>query len=120
MARTPAAPVADQPAPTVICDDVHVVYRVMGRRRVAPSAPAPRRGLRRRTTNTASNKVHAVRGVSMIAREGDAIALIASSSPMLPHTICRSRCGPSPGCSRPSRAMCTPPGARPCWESTPP
>ena len=76
MAETPTAPVTDQPAPTVICDDVHVVYRVMGRRRAAPSAPAPRRTLRGRTTNTVSNKVHAVRGVSMIAREGDAIALI--------------------------------------------
>ncbi len=81
-AQEPAAaqepPEAQEPAaaPTVICDDVHVVYRVMGRRRAKSGAPPPRRRLRGRNKNLVTRKVHAVRGVSMVAREGDAIGLI--------------------------------------------
>jgi teichoic acid transport system ATP-binding protein len=71
--RTPVP--ADGPAPTVICDDVHVVYRVVGRKgRPAPDTPV-RRG-RGRSGGAQAKKVHAVRGVSLVAREGDAIALI--------------------------------------------
>ncbi len=62
-------------APTVICDGVHVVYRVMGGKRQKEPAATPRRpGRRKRGPGT--KKVHAVRGVSMVAREGDAIGLI--------------------------------------------
>jgi teichoic acid transport system ATP-binding protein len=76
VAEEPEGVAMEAPAPTVICDDVHVVYRIMGRQKATSGAQAPRRSLRSRTTNMVSKKVHAVRGVSMVAREGDAIALI--------------------------------------------
>lgn len=62
--------------PTVVCDDVHVVYRIMGGKRPKPGADEPRRRLGRQKRGAATRKVHAVRGVSMVAREGDAIGLI--------------------------------------------
>jgi teichoic acid transport system ATP-binding protein len=65
--------------PTVICDDVHVTYRVPAdRERGTPSessgriARLARRGARRRPVR----EVHAVRGVSFTAYEGDAIGLV--------------------------------------------
>lgn len=82
MAEDPVDPAseaqepAEEAAPTVICDDVHVVYRVMGRRRAKSGAPPPRRRLGGRNKDLVTKKVHAVRGVSMVAREGDAIGLI--------------------------------------------
>ncbi len=69
---TPATP----GHPTVICDDLHVVYRVVGRSASGSPALAVRRMLKRQAGGTVFRKVHAVRGVSFVAREGDAIALI--------------------------------------------
>jgi teichoic acid transport system ATP-binding protein len=67
--------VAERRAPTVICDDVHVVYRVLGgKKRPDATATRGRRSLRR--PGAEARKVHAVRGVSLVAHEGDAIALI--------------------------------------------
>ena len=62
---------ADQPTPTVIVDDLHVVYRVPGgsRRPGGPPAPgAPR-----------TREVHAVRGVSLTAHRGEAIGLVGGN-----------------------------------------
>ena len=75
MAEDIEAQTSEPRPPTVICDEVHVVYRVMGKRGKSV-APAPRRSIRRRSGGMETKKVHAVRGVSMVAREGDAIALI--------------------------------------------
>ena len=75
MAEDIAAQSVQTRPPTVICDDVHVVYRVMGKRGKSV-APTPRSRIRRRSGGMETKKVHAVRGVSMVAREGDAIALI--------------------------------------------
>jgi teichoic acid transport system ATP-binding protein len=64
--------------PTVVVDDLHVVYRVRG-----PTAPGgPAGALGRILTGSRSGvvrKVHAVRGVSFAAYEGDAIGLIGSN-----------------------------------------
>jgi ABC-type polysaccharide/polyol phosphate transport system, ATPase component len=61
--------------PTVVVQDLHVVYRVHG--------PARKRGLLRRVaTGSASGpgrEVHAIRGVTFAAYEGDAIGLIGSN-----------------------------------------
>ncbi len=71
-----ADPVADLPDPTVVCDDLHVVYRVVGNASGGSPGLALRRMLRRQSGRTVFRKVRAVRGVSFVAREGDAIALI--------------------------------------------
>jgi teichoic acid transport system ATP-binding protein len=63
-------------APTVVCDELHVVYRVVGQSGAGSAAQALRRLVRGQAGGTVFKKVHAVRGVSMVAREGDAIALI--------------------------------------------
>jgi teichoic acid transport system ATP-binding protein len=69
----------DEPAPTVIVDNLEIVYRVYG----APAAhgPGTLRRLGRRGEPTAAarpviRRVHAVRGVSFIAHHGDAIGLV--------------------------------------------
>jgi teichoic acid transport system ATP-binding protein len=72
--------VADERIPTVIVDDVHVVYRVYGA--AAPGAGSPVAGLKRMLTGTkpsAVREVHAVKGVSFVAYQGEAIGLIGSN-----------------------------------------
>ena len=64
------------PAPTVICDGVHVVYRIVGQTGASSPAATVRRMITRRGGRQVFKRVHAVRGVSFVAREGDAIALI--------------------------------------------
>lgn len=65
--------------PTVIADDVHVVYRVYGGGKGKGSATAAlNRILRRKQTETL-REVHAVRGVSFTAYRGEAIGLIGSN-----------------------------------------
>ncbi|MGB7979728.1 MAG: ABC transporter ATP-binding protein [Candidatus Nanopelagicales bacterium] len=64
------------PEPTVVCDDLHVVYRVVGQSGGGSPGLALRRMLRRQSDRTVFRRVHAVRGVSFVARQGDAIALI--------------------------------------------
>lgn len=64
--------------PTVVVDGVHVVYRVYGAS-ASGSAATPVAALRRLLTKTPApqvREVHAVRGVSLIAYEGEAIGLI--------------------------------------------
>jgi teichoic acid transport system ATP-binding protein len=65
--------------PTVIVDDVHVVYRVYGS---GGAASSPVAGLKRILTKTRSpsiREVHAIRGVSFTAHEGEAIGLIGTN-----------------------------------------
>ncbi|MFJ8792610.1 ABC transporter ATP-binding protein [Streptomyces sp. NPDC102462] len=71
-----------QTAPTVIADDLHIVYRVNGARTGRGSATAAlSRILRRGSDDTARGvrKVHAVRGVTFVAHRGEAIGLIGSN-----------------------------------------
>jgi len=68
---------SSEAAPTVIVDDLHVVYRVLVASNVGREVTTSkverilRRGMPRRV-----REVHALRGVSLAARRGDAIGLI--------------------------------------------
>jgi teichoic acid transport system ATP-binding protein len=61
--------------PTVLVDDVHLVYRVAGRRSRV-NAPAALFRLLRREQPAGMREIHAVRGISLVAHRGDAIGLI--------------------------------------------
>ena len=71
------AAAADVPdaEPTVVVDDVHLVYRITGRHASA-GAPAALKRLVQRQPPPGMREVQAVRGVSLIARRGEAIGLI--------------------------------------------
>lgn len=60
--------------PTVIVDDLHVVYRVYGTGR--NNAPATLRRLLKGERSPAVREVHAVRGVSLVCHKGESIGLI--------------------------------------------
>lgn len=84
-AEAPAAPVRIprpvDPTPTVVVDDVHIVYRIHGGAK-AGAAGAPVSALKRLVTNTRApgiREVHAVKGVTFTAHKGEAIGLIGSN-----------------------------------------
>jgi teichoic acid transport system ATP-binding protein len=61
--------------PTVIVDDVNLVYKIYGRHAKA-GAPAVVKRLLQRQPPPGLREIHAVRGVSLTARRGEAIGLI--------------------------------------------
>ncbi len=66
--------------PTIIVDDVHVVYRVHGAR--TPGSASMAASVKRMVTGSRSpaiREVHAVKGVSLTAYRGEAIGLIGSN-----------------------------------------
>ncbi|MFJ3905283.1 ABC transporter ATP-binding protein [Streptomyces sp. NPDC090025] len=68
--------------PTVIADDVHIVYRVnggSGGKGSATAALSRMLGRRKGQSERGVRKVHAVRGVSFTAYRGEAIGLIGSN-----------------------------------------
>ena len=67
-------PVQD-PKPTVIADDVHLTYKISGKYAKRGGAMALARTVTR-TSTPGLREVHAVRGVSFTAWEGEAIGLI--------------------------------------------
>jgi teichoic acid transport system ATP-binding protein len=76
--RGPAKPLGD---PTMIVDHVHVRYRVFGGRRLGASTghkPGLYQRVFDRTTRGLGkvSEVHAVRGVSFVARQGESIGII--------------------------------------------
>ncbi|MBB1252950.1 ABC transporter ATP-binding protein [Streptomyces alkaliterrae] len=77
--RTAQAATADGRVPTVIADDVHVVYRVYGGSKGRGSATAALNRILRRKPGGGMREVHAVRGVSFTAYRGEAIGLIGSN-----------------------------------------
>jgi teichoic acid transport system ATP-binding protein len=65
--------------PTVIADELHIVYRVNGGGGGKGSATAAINRILRRKEPAGMRKVHAVRGVSFTAYRGEAIGLIGSN-----------------------------------------
>ncbi|GAA4693712.1 ABC transporter ATP-binding protein [Phytohabitans rumicis] len=66
--------------PTIVADDVHVVYRVIGAG--TPGTGSPVASLRRIVTRSRPatvREVHAVKGVSFTAYRGEAVGLIGSN-----------------------------------------
>jgi teichoic acid transport system ATP-binding protein len=71
--------VTDERIPTVIVDDVHIVYRVHGAGGGKGGAVTALRRIVTRQGNPNVRKVHAVRGVTFTAYKGEAIGLIGSN-----------------------------------------
>ncbi|GFJ90009.1 hypothetical protein Prum_036510 [Phytohabitans rumicis] len=97
--------------PTIVADDVHVVYRVIGAG--TPGTGSPVASLRRIVTRSRPatvREVHAVKGVSFTAYRGRRSGSSAATAP-----ASRRCCGRSPGCCRPTGAGSTRWGSRPCW-----
>lgn len=65
--------------PTVIVDDLHIVYRVQGGNAGRGSATAALNRMVRRQPSEKVREVHAVRGVSFTAYRGEAIGVIGSN-----------------------------------------
>ncbi|WP_329561983.1 ABC transporter ATP-binding protein [Kitasatospora sp. NBC_01266] len=65
--------------PTVVVDDVHIVYKVHGASAGKGSATSALSRLISRKKSPAITEVHAVRGVSFTAYKGEAVGLIGSN-----------------------------------------
>lgn len=82
---TPARSRPQKGRPTVIVDDVHVVYRVHGGGKRGPRAGSnnPATAVRRMFGGAESSRgtteIHAVKGVTFTAHEGEAVGLIGSN-----------------------------------------
>ncbi|HEY6595285.1 MAG TPA: ABC transporter ATP-binding protein [Asanoa sp.] len=72
-------PTARSPIPTVIVDDVHIIYRVHGAGGAATSPVAALRRMVTKSTSPTIREVHAVKGVSFAAYEGEAVGVIGSN-----------------------------------------
>jgi teichoic acid transport system ATP-binding protein len=68
-----------RPSPTVVVDDVHVVYRVQGAGGATGGPVAALRRMMSGKSPAGVREVHAVKGVSFTAWEGEAIGLIGSN-----------------------------------------
>ncbi|CCB77626.1 MULTISPECIES: ABC transporter ATP-binding protein [Streptomycetaceae] len=82
MAETSAGPAQSKDGarvPTVIVDDLHIVYRVHGAGSGKGSATAALSRIVQRRNSPSVREVHAVRGVSFVAYRGEAIGLIGSN-----------------------------------------
>ncbi|MET9700106.1 ABC transporter ATP-binding protein [Streptomyces sp. NPDC006529] len=76
----PARVPADTRVPTVIADNVHITYRIVGAGAGRGSATAAlSRIFNRKKPKPGIREVHAVRGVSFIAYKGEAIGLIGTN-----------------------------------------
>jgi teichoic acid transport system ATP-binding protein len=69
----------DEATPTVIVDDVHIVYKVYGAGAGRGSATSALSRIVRRKASPALSEVHAVKGASFTAYKGEAIGLIGSN-----------------------------------------
>ncbi|MEV6791851.1 ABC transporter ATP-binding protein [Streptomyces sp. NPDC051320] len=67
------------PAPTVIVDDVHIVYKVYGSGAGKGTATSALNRIVSRKPRPGVREVHAVKGVSFVAHRGEAIGLIGSN-----------------------------------------
>jgi teichoic acid transport system ATP-binding protein len=65
--------------PTVIANQVHIVYKIYGTGAGRGSATSALSRMVRRKASPAISEVHAVRGISFVAYKGEAIGLIGSN-----------------------------------------
>jgi teichoic acid transport system ATP-binding protein len=65
--------------PTVIVDDVHIIYKIYGGGSGKGSATSALSRIVKRKASPAITEVHAVRGISFTAYKGEAIGLIGSN-----------------------------------------
>jgi teichoic acid transport system ATP-binding protein len=65
--------------PTVIVDNLHITYRVFATGRPAGSKDNQNRFLKRSPSMRRAREVHAVRGISFTAYEGEAIGVVGSN-----------------------------------------
>ncbi|HST81338.1 MAG TPA: ABC transporter ATP-binding protein [Kineosporiaceae bacterium] len=65
--------------PTVIVDNLHITYRVFATGRPAGSKDNQNRWLKRSPSMRRAREVHAVRGISFTAYEGEAIGVVGSN-----------------------------------------
>jgi teichoic acid transport system ATP-binding protein len=72
----PTPPAPDPSEQTVVVDDVHLTYRIVGKGGGGGGAPAALRRALLREKAPGQRSVHAVRGVSLTAYRGEAIGLI--------------------------------------------
>ena len=100
-------PTGNGSEPTVVVDNLHVVYRVYGAGGNKGTAATALMRLVKRQRRPSIREVHAIRGISFVANHGDVVGIIGRNGSGK-STLLR----PSPGCSRPSRAPSTP-AARP-------
>ncbi|MET7932705.1 ABC transporter ATP-binding protein [Streptomyces sp. NPDC005322] len=75
----PSAALNGARVPTVIADDLHIVYRVNGGPKGRGSATAALSRMLRRKSAPGMREVHAVRGVTFVAYKGESIGLIGSN-----------------------------------------
>ena len=108
-----SGPESDGAEPTVVVDDLHVVYRVYGAGGDKGTAATALMRVIKRQRRPSIREVHAIRGISFVANHGDAVGIIGRNGSGK-STLLR----PSPGCSRPSRAASTPAARPPCSAST--
>ena len=70
----------EEQIPTIIAENAHIIYRIHGS--VTPGQSSPLAGFKRivtRTKSAAVREVHAIKGVSFVARKGEAIGLIGTN-----------------------------------------
>ena len=70
---------AAQNPPTVVVENLHVHYKVYGAGASRGSAVGALSRIVRRRNNTAITDVHAIKGISFVARRGESIGLIGSN-----------------------------------------
>jgi teichoic acid transport system ATP-binding protein len=73
-------PVGPRERPTVIVDNLHVTYKVFATGKAASGKNAEKKGLLARTPALRrAREVHAVRGISFTAYEGDSIGMVGTN-----------------------------------------
>ena len=109
-----SGPVANGAEPTVVVDDLHVVYRVYGAGGDKGTAATVLMRVIKRQRRPSVREVHAIRGISFVINHGDAVGIIGRNGSGK-STLLQAIAGLLP----PNRAASTPAGRPRCSASTP-